>query len=268
MTQKENIDNYSLVDSLPSGMISYPKGCKISVRPYTYGEAQNLKKSAATSTKLFYDNVLSGVRTSFDKYLLTPEDVLYLGIYRNLISSKHTQVVVEARCPHCKHKNKHVINLRDIKFKALEIEGLPVTAELDNYTVDFGLMTTKGYLQAIKEFDDDPLAALASQVTKIVRKTIDATTGELVLTELKYDEKELLETIRGVLAATIDEDRDVLDEVTDIFTSYGMKSMEVVCEDENCRQAYEINLEDRTLLVYPFRGESKSPRDRIKFGAK
>ena len=102
------------IDQVPSGGITYPKDWKISITPYSFGDVLNLARAVETGVGAL-DKILSGVKCSFDKDLLLPADIIYLGIYRKLVSTKHTKIefsTVEELENHIKWmQEESVINL-------------------------------------------------------------------------------------------------------------------------------------------------------------
>ena len=52
------------IDKLPSGGISYPKGWKVSITPYSFGDVLNLARAAETGIGAL-NKILDGVKCNF-----------------------------------------------------------------------------------------------------------------------------------------------------------------------------------------------------------
>ena len=97
------------IEQVPSGGITYPEGWKISITPYSFGDVLNLTRAAETGIGAL-DKIVSGIKCNFDKELLLPADILYLGIYRKLVSTKHSKIEFTVKCPMCAKENKRYWN--------------------------------------------------------------------------------------------------------------------------------------------------------------
>lgn len=229
------------IDQVPSGGITYPKDWKISITPYSFGDVLNLARAVETGVGAL-DKILSGVKCSFDKDLLLPADIIYLGIYRKLVSTKHTKIEFSVECPICAKENKKVIDIRELKFKEINVPELPICAELDSGVLEFMPITLKDYKEVIKKFNGDPAWLLAYSVTNVDH-------GKA----------------KDVISSAIDLDKEILDEVTKLL-DFGLQPIEFECQDEFCDNIIKVQLEDPTTVVFPFRDNSESPQNRIKFG--
>lgn len=245
------------VSSLPSNFLGYPKDITISVRPFSFGEQVNMLKSGMREKDLF-KSILEGVTCNYPKNLLTPQDVMFLGVYRKLVSTKHDKITVESVCPECAKKNKSDLTLKQLQFKQPEFKQIPLKVNLEHYTIWFKLLSVKDFLACVKEHNAEPLAMLISQVDKIY----DNEKQDYI--DMKRSDS--YETIRGIIGGATDFDKEVLDEVADILSDYGLKPVDVECDDEFCKHKYQADLEDKTVLVYPFRDSEKSARSRIELG--
>lgn len=229
------------MDKVPSGGITYPEDWKISITPYSFGDVLNLARAAETGIGAL-DKILSGVRCNFDKNLLLPADVIFLGIYRKLVSTKHSKIEFTVECQACAKENKKVMDIKELKFKEIEIPALPISVEMEAGTMEFMPIDLKGYKEVMKKFNGDPAWLLAYSVTNMDH-------GKA----------------KDIITAAIDEDKDLLDEVTRLL-DFGLEPIEFECQDEFCDNVIKVQLEDPTVVVFPFRDNTKPIKDRIKFG--
>lgn len=229
------------IQSVPSGGIAYPKDWKISITPYSFGDVLNLARSQESGIGAL-KKILEGIKCNFGKDLLLTEDIVYLGFYRKLASTKHTKIEFKVDCPSCAKTNTKVMDLKDLKFKDLEIPKLPIIVELSNATLEFEPLNLKRYSEAYKRYGDDPIWSFAYSVTNMEP-----------------------EEARVIIMESAGEDREVLDQVADLL-SFGMKPVEFQCEDEFCNCMIKVQLSDPETLVFPFRADNESPKHRIKFG--
>lgn len=261
----DHILPYYLVESLPSNFIGYPKGTKIECRPYSFGEQMNLQIAGENGKKLF-KNILDGVRCNIPKNTITTTDCIYLGIFRKLISTKQDKITVETTCPVCLHRNKHTFTLKDLKFKNLEFDKLPIIANLQNYVLYFELMTVKRLTYCLDKFNGEALSLFASQVTRIDEVERNEDFEIVKCKQLDLGEEKLLKKAREIIGTATDIDKEVLDDVATYLSDYGLTPLDLVCQDELCKADYTVQLEENNVLVYPFRESDKSARNRIKFG--
>jgi hypothetical protein len=229
------------IEKLPSGGLSYPENWKISIRPYSFGDVLSLARAAETGIGAL-DKILSGIKCSFDKELLLPADILYLGIYRKLVSTKHSKIEFTVECPVCAKENKKVMELTELKFKEIEIPKLPIRAKLEAGTLEFMPITLGKYREVLKKFNGAPDWLLAFSV-----QNMDP--GEA----------------RDIIMNAVDIDKEVLDEVADLL-NFGLLPIEFECQDEFCDNIITVNLESPETVVMPFRESGESYQDRIEFG--
>lgn len=229
------------IEKVPSGGIAYPEGWKISITPYSFGDVLNLARAMETGVGAL-DKIISGVKCNFDRELLLPADVIYLGIYRKLVSTKHSKIEFSTECPVCAKENRKVLELSELKFKEIEFPKLPIRAELDAGTLEFVPINLKQYKEVIKKFKGDPSWLLAYSVTNM-------DPGKA----------------RDIISSAIDLDREILDEVARLL-DFGLEPIEFECQDEFCDNIIKVQLEDPTTVVFPFRTPDESPKNRIKFG--
>jgi hypothetical protein len=261
------------VKELPSRFIGYPEGIKIFAKPYTFGTALNLQLVGRNNINTLSE-ILDGVRVEgMPKNLMTPQDVIFLGVYRNLMSSLHDKIDVKSICPKCLKENHVQKTLASIKFKPIDNfdkEVYPVEVELNNYTMWFTFLSYKDYEFCLQRYQGNKLYQLALQVIKYQKKGSDEFVekpGYKLNTNNRTStaviEKYVTE-VRNILFNMVDEDKETLDEVIDLFEDYGLKPIDVICSDENCKHKYSVNLEDENVLVTPFRNTEKLTRNRIK----
>ena len=261
------------VKELPSRFFGYPPETRIYAMPYTYGSALNIELVGKNNINSMRE-ILSGVKVEgMPKNLLTPQDILFLGLYRNLMSSMHDKINIESYCPKCLNHNKTVASLKDIKFKTIEdfdASVYPLEVDFDKYTMWFGFVSFKDFEFCLNRYKGHKLYQLALQVVKYQNKETGEIVEKPVYNANSRDVKDTakieiyLKTLRDILYNLVDEDRDTLDEVCDILEDYGLKPIEIQCEDELCRNKYTVNFDDDNVLVLPFRQTEKSPRNRIK----
>ena len=105
---------------LPSQFKSYPEGCTIKYRPYTFGEVKKINQSTLTKTDR-WNFVLEGVTTSFPKDQLALSDAIYIGLLRKMVTlDKNLEVTVQYTCPKCLKPSSKKIKSGDLDFKDLE----------------------------------------------------------------------------------------------------------------------------------------------------
>ena len=197
------------IDKIPSQGISYPKDWKISITPYSFGDVLNLARAAETGAGAF-DKILSGIKCNFDKNLLLPADVIYLGIYRKLVSTKHTKIEFKVDCPACAKENRKVVDLSQLTFSELKIPALPIRVELEKENLEFMPITIGQYKEVLKNHKSDPLWMLAYCVSNLDHARA-----------------------RDIISSAVDLDKEILDEVASLL-EFGMEPIEFECQDEYC----------------------------------
>lgn len=260
------------VKELPSRFIPYPKGIKIYVKPLTAGAAMNIAMVGRTNIDLMKET-LNGIRVEgMPKNLLTPQDILFLGVYRNLVSSKHDKILLKSICPKCLHQNEESKSLSTIKFKEIEDfeeDCYPIQVNFNDYTMWFSFLTYKDFEFCAQKYKGHKLQQTALQIIKY----IDNKTGkETLKPEFSLSSKDTratqtielyIEDLRKILYNFVDEDRDILDEVLEILEDYSLQPIEITCQDELCKNKYSININDDDVLILPFRNSKESARARI-----
>lgn len=71
------------VKELPSKFLPYPKGTKITYRPYLFGEVKKFNQGQQ-STSQAWALIASGIKCSFDVNELTLSDLRYIGLLRKI----------------------------------------------------------------------------------------------------------------------------------------------------------------------------------------
>lgn len=261
------------VKEIPSRFIPYPEGTRIFVQPYRAGEAINIELVGRNNLK-FMEEILSGIKVEgIAKNLLTPQDILFLGVYRNLVSSKHDKIDMKSICPHCLNENHEVKTLSTIKFNDMDKfdrSCYPLEVDFDNYVMHFEFVSYKDFDFCMTKYRGHKLCQLALQVLDYT----DKASGETV-TKPEYNAKsgkpqatalieKYVNNVKDILYDFVDEDKEALEEVISILEDYGIKPIETTCSDKRCKHTYSFNIDDEGVLVTPFRDPEKSARNRIK----
>lgn len=265
------------IKELPSRFIPYPEGIKIFAKPYTYGAALNIEMVGRSNVNTMRE-ILSGIKVEgLQKNLLTPQDILFLGIYRNLMSSKHDKIEINSICPKCLKENKTVKTLKAIKFEAIDDfdkSCYPIEVDFDNYTMWFGFLTYKDFDFCLTRYKGVTIYQQALQVLKYKDKTTNEEFEKPAYNAQSGKKEDIarieayLEKVRHILYNFVDEDADALVEVIKLLENYGLKPIEIECEDETCKHQYTINVDDNNVLIMPFRSSKVDARDRIKLSRK
>lgn len=261
------------VTELPSRFIGYPEGAEIYIQPYTAGQAINIEMVGRNNLNVM-EEILDGVTVNgISKEELSPQDILFLGVYRNLVSSKNDKISITSICPKCLAENKQAKSIADIKFKELEgfdKECYPIEVEFDNYIMHFEFLTYKAFKYCMRKYRGAKTYQLAFQVVdytdKVTGETFNRPYYSADLNERRSTASfdKYISDVRNILFDLVDEDKEALDEVVKILEDYGTKPIEVVCQDERCKHEYTVDLDEEGVLVTPFRESGQSARDRIK----
>ena len=265
------------IKELPSRFIPYPKGTKVFAKPYTYGAALNIEMVGKSNIDTLRE-ILSGIKVDgLQKNLLTPQDIIFLGVYRNLMSSKHDKIEINSICPKCLKENKTIKTLKSIKFETIEDfdeSCYPIEVDFDNYTMWFGFLTYKDFDFCLTRYKGMTIYQQALQVLKYKNKSTEELIEKPVYNAKSGKKEDIarieayLEDVRHILYNLVDEDADALTEVIKLLENYGLKPIEIECEDETCKHQYTINVDDDNVLILPFRSSKVSARDRIKLSRK
>ena len=260
------------VTELPSRFIGYPAGTRIFIKPYTAGQAINIELVGKNNIASM-EEVLDGVDVEgIEKEDLSPQDILFLGVYRNLVSSKSDKITIRSICPKCLAENSESKSLSVIKFKELEgfdKECYPIEVDFDNYVMKFEFLTYKAFQYCLRKYRGAKTYQLAFQVTEYTDKE-SGETFKRPYYNLKDERRSTasfdtyISKVRNILFDLVDEDKDALNEVIDLLEDYGTKPIEVTCQDERCNYKYTIEIDEEGVLVTPFRESKESSRTRVK----
>lgn len=265
------LPNYE-VKELPSRFIGYPEGVRIFVQPYTAGQAMNIEMVGKSNMDSL-EEVLDGVIIEgMNKGDLSPQDILFLGVYRNLVSSKSDKITINSICPKCLAENKESKSLGVIKFK--ELEGFdkdcyPIEVDFDNYTMKFEFLTYNAFKYCMKKYRGAKTYQIAFQVLEYKDKSSNETYHRPYF-DYKNERHSTaafdayISNVRNIIFDLVDEDKDALNEVISILEDYGTKPIEVTCQDERCKHQYTVNIDEEGVLVTPFRESGTAARTRVK----
>lgn len=261
------------VTELPSRFIGYPEGIQIFIQPYTAGQAINMEMVGRDGLNSL-EEVLEGVEVrGMDKDSLSPQDIIFLGVYRNLVSSKNDKINIRSYCPKCLAENNEAKSLAVIKFKELEgfdREVYPIEVEFDRYIMHFEFLTYKAFKYCMRKYRGAKLYQLAFQVLDYTDKTTQEQFKRPYYTNNPDERRSTaafdtyISNVRGILYDLVDEDKDALDEVVSILEDYGTKPVEVTCQDPRCKHNYTVDINGEGVLVTPFREPKESSRTRVK----
>lgn len=261
------------VKEIPSRFISYPEGTKIFIQPYSFGESFNIQMVGQHNTNMMRE-ILNGVKVEgMPKNLLTPQDILFLGLYRNLASSLHNKIDIQTTCPKCLHENHTIKTLGSIKFKDVDDfdrDVYPLKVTFNDYTMWFGFISYKDFEFCLNRYKGSKIHQLALQVVKYQKNGTDEIIEKPAFNPNSSKEsatiaiERYIDKVRHILHYMVDEDKDTLTEVVEILENYGLKPIDIICEDALCKHEYDVNLEDKGVLVMPFREHKGHARDRIE----
>lgn len=261
------------ITELPSRFIGYPDNAVISVQPYTAGQAINIELAGRDNINSM-EEILHGVNVQgISKEELSPQDVIFLGVYRNLVSSKNDKINIRSICPKCLAENNEAKSLAVIKFKELEgfdKECYPIEVDFDNYIMKFEFLTYKAFKHCLNKYHGAKLYQIAYQVSEYTDKETQEVFKRPYYSNDPNERRSTsafdlyIKNVRNILFDLVDEDKDALNEVIDILEDYGTKPIEVTCSDERCKHKYSVNLNEEGVLVMPFREPRESSRTRIK----
>lgn len=254
-TQTDKI-NLAEVDvkpsSLPSKGLPYPSDAVIKYRPYTYGEIKYINGSKGSEIDS-YEYILKGIDCSFDKYLLSASDCLYLGFLRKISTLGTTKFKFSYQCQNCKNINSEILSLDVLEFIDLEIPSLPVTVDLSVGEFKFDVLRINKFFELIREGRSDDVSVLA----------------KMCLSHKEEDTKELID--KSTLF-----DHEVIQEL-DSYLDHGIKPLTLKCVQEipikrsktkntqTCNFENKVQVEGGDNLVQPFRESKESIKNRIRF---
>lgn len=238
---------------LPSRGLAYPNGGVISYFPYTFGETNKFSQSGM-GVKSRIEFVLKGIKSSFGNKKLTLPDMVFISLYRKLVSFGAQKFTVSPECI-CGNTTTKQFDFGDLEFIDLEVPKLPLVVTIGGVELHFSPLTIEGYFELIDEDKvRDKTYTLAKQVINVdfdrALKTIEAATGA---------------------------DSEVLEEIT-VMLFHDMKPLRVKCKGKitikednegvevDCEEVINVALENHNTLITPFRESKDAPRNRIQFG--
>lgn len=233
------------VEGLPSKSLPYPEGAEIKYRAYTFGEVKVASQSKMNHKDTF-DVLLNGIEASFDKTMLTLQDLLFIGFLRKMSTFGDSKISASVDCSKCDHKNSFEIDTEnDLEFTDISVEELPVIAELDSgVEMEFSPITAKDFLGLVSKGKDlDDIDFMAVQCRNYDFKTAK----EIIFNASAWDAKILTEV--------------------DKLMHHGLKPVVRNCSE--CGEEIEIKLDSGGTdhqLVLPFRASEKSVSSRIRIG--
>jgi len=238
------------VDELPSGFKTYPKGCEISYRPYSYGEVKAISGSQNVDARSGIRRILEGVTTSFPKEDLTVGDALYLGLLRKLSTMGTAKVKAFWKCSRCGAQGTYVTQQDEFEFTDMKAPSLPVKLTLSTGEYEFMPLTVGDYFKLVEDGrENDAVSKLAHECRN--RSLDDA-----------------YKTFFDVVNA---EDAALLEKV-DEYLFHELKPIEIQCTGkdnygERCQSKIKLELDVGEQIILPFREERQESLDnRIHFG--
>lgn len=268
------------ITSIPTGGIAYPENWSIEIPPYSFAQSSGVKETDFTQ-KRFYNYILDGVRTNFDKSLLVLEDVFLISMARKLVSSKSSKVTLTSSCPECLNNNKITLSLQDaIKFEKCKItnrDKYPLKVQFSKYIGWYRHLTLDESLQMMKNISSEKSTGSVLNIVKRTVKLVELV-GEDKVEKVLYEEKNSNATdkdtkldatdkdtkldedsLKSLYETFIDDDAETLDEILDIFESMKLLPIKVTCQDDKCGAVYnqELNMRGLTEYLTPFRGNSE-----------
>lgn len=232
------------VTKLPSGYRTYPSGVEVKYRPYTFGEKKELalgNKSEAEEIRF----IMRGIEVNgMGKYDLTIPDYMYLALMRKTSTDNEVKFTASFLCDACGQNQILNFTVTDIKFKNLDVEGLPVRATLSTGKVlEFKPMTVQNYLDMIKEKPTD-----RTQVDFMARQ----------VSNMKFpDAHKAIYDLSG-------SDEDLIDQV-DKLLDFGITPMEHKCDVCGFINFVHVDLDKETLIL-PFRKSGPPDGSGISYG--
>ena len=234
------------VSNLPSGMLPYPKGARVSYRPYLFGEVLQYSQTPKGSSVSRFETILSGVTTvGFDVWDLTLGDVLFIGLMRRMSTfGAHQTWTVPVACKSCKAVVSHVVESGSLDFKDLtdSVPELPVVVSLHSGVVlQLGPLRMGRMMELIRKDQVDRAHMFAAQVLNLPQ-------------DEAYD---ILYNVSHPL------DTETLEEV-DRLLDHGLKRIQFPCP--KCGKIISYNLEAFEELIRPFCPAGSAPKLPIRFG--
>lgn len=251
-----------VLQKLPSNFLPYPKGTEISYHPYKFGELKKFAQSKL-SIKQRYEFILDGIFVSgMEKNKLTFNDFLFIALLRKMSSIGVHDVIVKFKCNKCNFENEHHVSLNALDFDEIKVPELPANIVIHDKEMAFTPLTVEDFFTLFREGkENDPVGILAVQCRS--HKFKEA-----------YD----------IIFDANPEDSELLDELNKMFY-HGLATMKFPCTNKeanvteridgleiektvHCDYENKIELGDPELIVQPFRGNRRAPKDRIRFGSR
>lgn len=240
-------------NQLPSQGLAYPKGFELIYRPYTFGEIQKINQSKL-SNKQKLTFVLEGIKTSFDKELLTLSDLSYIALLRKISTLGGHKVNVTFKCGKCRQEITEAIDFGTsqsiIEFQDILAPELPICITFsNNKEYKFKPITFKSFSKILEEgLEHDTIALIAHQC----------------INPHQYDE------LYKVIENSTYEDQILLEEL-DKYLEHNIKPIKITCKNvvggQACHHVNSVELSGGEALLLPFRESKKSPSSRIRFGS-
>lgn len=235
------------VKTLPSKSISYPLMTAIKYRPFTYGELKELSQSKLSISDRI-EFILRGIEGNFDKYQMTLNDFIFIGLLRRLSSISTNSFSIEYICDSCGKKNKFNFDISKLEFYDVEIPEVPINVTIKGKKLKFSFLTVQNYIDLYnKGKHTDNIAALA-----------------MMCKNVEFDEiYDLLYNL------TDSEDCKCIEEI-DKMLAHGVKPLKTICSNKSCKHKAQINIdsEEGSYLILPFREQEINIRERFTFGNK
>jgi len=226
---------------LPSLGKPYPIGAKIKYRPFIFGEVKKISSSVNLSQRDMFEIILNGIEASFDKYSLTLNDMLYLGILRKVSTLGTSKFSVEFSCNNCNKANKLVLSSTDFDFDELKASKLPVIAQVRGVDFKFTPLTIKDFFDIVdSRKEEDEIYAFAKQCRNMP-----------VSQAYEY------------IFNCNPEEATIFDKV-DRFLTHKLKPLSIKCK--HCEADVHVSLDGGQALILPFRESGEPLGDRIRFG--
>ena len=144
-----------------------------------------------------------------------------------------------------------------------------IQVNFNDYTMWFGFLTYKDFEFCMQKYRGHKLQQTTLQILKYTENSTGKTFEKPEFTLNSKNKKateaiELyVEDLRRILYNFVDEDKDTLDEILEILEDYSLQPIDVICQDELCKNEYTVNINDEDVLVLPFRDSKKYTGARI-----
>jgi hypothetical protein len=201
--------------------------------------------NSSLSHKDRYNLIISGIVTEgFKKEEIAYFDYLFLATLRKISTTSNSMFNIKYTCNECDHFNDQNKELSTINFSDLEIPAFPIFLPLNEDGTDcleLGILTVKSYFDLLGQNKlDDPIAVYSSTVRN-----------------KRFDES------YKIISSARNETLELLEEV-DQLTNFKVNTTKVKCT--KCNNEEEKELGEIQNLIYPFRRDTLSIRNRIRFG--